>query len=403
MRKQLTLILLALLACSTLAATVGASIDTTVTVKDPYSQTYGNLGLQSGSYWVGQIPFQVTHGSSSVQMQGYCINFNLPIIIGTTYPAAIAPVVDTAEWRAVSYVLSWNQPTTNSQAAADQVAVWRLLNQTRGVNYFRESWLTQTIDDAGNAVANQAVGKDVVRADDHLNWFSPITANMSALSAKPSDAVVFTVQLTQSDGAPRANVRVLFNVTLNAADEQVALNSTYISPLEAYTDSQGYASVTVTVPADTPLGAALSVSANTKSVWPQHYIDVTDPSIQNLIGTSTAFELTVSTNVCVTGYIHVVPEAPLGALATLSAAVVGFAVWTKIKPKKSPNPLFFYLSERIRATFFIAPINFLGNFGLVSSIILVTVGNGTRVTLASMIFRAPFTLLRFSGFTSKTP
>ncbi|MCL4429850.1 MAG: hypothetical protein M1167_03760 [Chloroflexi bacterium] len=329
---------LLVLACTALAmsATVRASDPAvSVYILDPTNPANGGLGQTSGGYWVGQIPITINDGSSpAYRTVGYCMDFDRVIYIGGTYPATITPVTDDAEWRAVSYVLTWNNPANNSAAAADQVAIWRLLNQTRGTNYYKESWLDTSIDNAGNAVATQAWGKDVVRQGDQFRWVSPISSNLSAVQANAGQTVTFAAQLTTSTGAPRANVRVNFNATLNYEGQSTLLNSTYVTPMTAFTDSQGMAQVSVTVPPSTLLGATIAVEASTQSIWPQKYVDVTDPSTQDLIGLGTTYQLTLSTNVSIFGYIQVLPESPIGTLAAFGAVGGGFAVWVKFKRSK---------------------------------------------------------------------
>lgn len=328
----LTIMLMATVALS-VCATVKADTACSVTVNDPYNLSYGNKGLGSGGYWVGQIPLSIVSGSTNYNTLGYCINFNRAITIGSTYPATFAPVADSAEWQAVSYVLTWDNPTNNNEGAASQVAVWRLLNQTRGANYFVESWLDTSIDDAGNGLATQAWGKDVVRQGDQFSWVSPISGNMTSVPANPGQTVVFTAQLTTSTGAPRANVRILFNATLNFNNHATLLNSTHVTPATAYTDSQGHVQVTIKVPGDAQIGSSIGVEAATQSIWPQKYVDTTDPSIQDLIGTGTTFQLTVSTNMTLYGFITVLPESPIGPIAAIGAFGAGFVVWTKMKKK----------------------------------------------------------------------
>ena len=334
----LTLIVLTCTALS-LSATVQASDPAvSVYIMDPTNPANGGKGLSSGGYWVGEIPITITDGSSpSFQTVSYCIDFDRVIYIGGTYPATIASVSDNAEWRAVSYLLTWNSPTTNSEAAADQVAIWKLLNQTRGTNYYRESWLDTSIDIAGDAVATQSWGKDVVRQGDQFSWVTPIMGNMSAIQADPGQTVNFTAQLTTAAGTPRANVRVLFNATLSVGEESQLLNSTYVTPQEAFTDGQGNAQVSVTVPSDAPLGATVAVEASTQSIWPQKYIDVNDPATQDLIGIGNTYQLTLSTNVHILGFIQVLPESPIGALAAFGAVGTGFVVWVKFKHPKKPT------------------------------------------------------------------
>jgi hypothetical protein len=326
---------LILLACTAMAlSTATATSPVSVYVKNPFDTANNALGLISSGYWVGQIPITITSGSTQFQTQSYCMNFDRIIYIGGTYSATLAPSSDTEEWRAVSYLLTWNNPTTNDQGAATQVAVWRLLNQTRGTDYYKEAWLSQSIDDAGNALANAVIGKDVVRQGDVFSWVSPISSNMSAVQGEPGKSVDFTAQLTSANGIPRSNVLVYFNVTLNTDGSQITLNSTYVTPTQEFTDSNGLAWVRVRVPADTPFGSTISVQASTKGVWPQLYVDNTDPSVQDLLAMGNTFELTVSTDVCILGYIHVVPESPLGALAAIGAAGVGYGVYVKSKNSK---------------------------------------------------------------------
>ena len=334
-------LLLILLVCSSLglSTTVGAQSSVSVLILDPYSQVYGNKGLNSGGYWVGEIPIIIdSDASAPYQTVAYCVNFSLGLGVGTTYPATTAPVADNAEWRAVIYVLSWLYPTTNN-AAADQVAIWRLLNQTRGANYNRPSWLSTALDAAGDVVASEAWGKDVVRQDDQLRWVSPVSSNMSATQGNPGETVDFIAQLTTSTGTPRPNVRVDFTATATFDGQSQLLSAAYVTPLEAYTDSQGIAQASVTIPPTSPIGTTVAVQASTHSLWPQQYIDINNPAIQNLIGIGSTFGLTLSTNVCIIGLLQVLPESPIGVLAAFGAVGAGFAVWVKYKtPKKHLQP-----------------------------------------------------------------
>jgi hypothetical protein len=303
---------------------------------DPANPVNGGKGVTSGGYWVGQIPIRITSGSTTVQTQSYCMDFDRTISIGSTYTASLTAAADNAEWRAVSYVLSWNNPATNSEAAAAQVAVWRLLNQTRGTTYFRESWLDQSIDNAGNVLATAAWGKDVVRQGDVFSWVSPIVGNMSMTHANPGATVIFTAQLATAQGAPRSNVLVQFNATLNDGGAPLLLNSTYVSPASAYTDSQGRVQVAVTVPSNSAIESTITVEAATKSVWPQRYIDLGNPATQDLIGMGETFQLTLTTNVALFGFIVVLPESSIGSIAAIGAFAAAFAAYVKIKQHKKP-------------------------------------------------------------------
>lgn len=330
-KAVLTSVALMLIASAALCATVKADISVSVYVMDPYNPANGGVGLTSGGYWVGQIPIRITAGSTTIQTLSYCINFDRTINIGSTYPATITPATDTAEWRAVSYVLTWNNPATNNEGAAAQVAVWRLLNQTRGIDYYREPWLDVAIDNAGNAVATEAWGKDVARQGDQFIWVSPTSTNMSAVQATPGQTLTFVAQLTDSGGTPRSNVQILFNATLNTGSQDILLNSTYVSTASEYTDNNGQAQVTVTVPMDTPVGASVAVEGATTGVWPQRYIDLSDPSTQNLLGLGETFQLTLKTNLCIYAFITVLPESPIGPFAAIGAVGAATFVYVKVK------------------------------------------------------------------------
>jgi hypothetical protein len=339
LRKEsiLSAVVLALLFAS-LSATVYADTTVSVYIMNPFDSSNGAKGLSSGGYWAGEIPVKITGSGPAHQTVAYCIDFDKLIYIGGTYPATIKPVADTTDWRAVSYLLTWDYPTTNNEAAIDQVAVWRLLNATRGTPYIRESWLDTTIDNAGSALAGAAYGKDVVRKTDIFNWISPISSNGSTTTAKLGEEITFTAQLKSSSNVPRANVRVLFSASLIVGGSKTPLDSTYVIPTMTHTNSEGKAQVTIKVPSNAPLGSSIEVKASTKSMWPQHYIDINDISTQDLIGIGETFELTVSSNICIIGYIMVVPESPLGALTAIGAFGAAFALWTKFKlPKKKIN------------------------------------------------------------------
>jgi hypothetical protein len=111
--------------------------------------------------------------------------------------------------------------------------------------------------------------------------------------------------------------------------EDVALDSDHLYPAETHTDSNGIAEVTVKVPEDIHNGKSIEVKATTKSVWPQLYMDLNDNDRQDLLGTETCFELTVSTNVYVLAYILVIPEVPLGILIAGAACAFAFMFWKR--------------------------------------------------------------------------
>jgi hypothetical protein len=308
-----------------------------VYIRNPLNSSNDAKGVLSGNCWVGEIP--ITVGNSDVSAQetkAYCMNFDKTVYAGSTYATKLAAITDSAEWRAVSYILTWyHPPATNEAAAANQVAIWRLLNSTRGYVYFKEPWLTTALDSAGNALADEVKDKDVVRQGDVLQWIAPVTTNQSAVMGNPGETITFRVRLTDAAGAPRAGVKILFSAVLSP--DNVELNTTNVYPSVTHTDSNGVAEVTVQVPEDIQNGERIEVKASTKSVWPQLYLDLNDNARQDLIGIGTTFELTVSTNVCVLAYILVIPEVPLGTLTAGVACGLAFVLWKRGGHLKKPK------------------------------------------------------------------
>ena len=325
--KASCIVLLSLLLAS-IGVAVYADTQVSVHIRDPLNSSNGAKGVVSGSYWVGEIPITVSN-SPSQQTKAYCINFDRTIYAGSTYFAELAAVTDTAEWRGVSYILTWYHPPANgTAAAANQVAIWRLLNGTRGYDYVTPDWLyPSSLDTAGNALAEEVKNKDVVRQGDVFQWIEPITTNQSAVMGKPGETITFKAKLTDASGTPRPGVRILFTAVLRPED--VALDSTHVHPAMTHTDSNGTAAVTVKVPEDIQNGESIEVKASTKSVWPQLYLDLNNENRQDLIGIGTSFELTVSTNVCVLAKISVIPEVPLGTLTAGVACAFAFVFWKK--------------------------------------------------------------------------
>jgi hypothetical protein len=317
-----SIILLSLLFAS-IGAVVYAQIQVSVYIRNLLNGSNDAEGVVSGSRWVGEIPITVSSTSEAAQQtKAYCINFDRTIYVGSTYSAELAAIMDP-EWRAVSYVLTWyHPPADGAAAAANQVAIWRLLNGTRDYDYVKPDWLSESLDAAGDDLAEEVMDRDVVRQDDVFRWIEPVTANGSAVMGNPGETITFKAKLTDNSDAPRPGVRVLFTAVLGPDDVE-------LDPAVTHTDSDGIAAVTVKVPEDIQNGERIKVEASTKSVWPQLYLDLNYDERQDLIGIGTCFELTVETNVCVLAYILMIPEVPLGTLTAGAACAFAFVFWKK--------------------------------------------------------------------------
>ncbi len=194
-----------------------------------------------------------------------------------------------------------------------------------------------SIETIGANWAAYATGKNVAQNGDTLTWMSPSTGSTSA---NPGQTETFQVKLSE----PISNVRIDFSAVLQPpTGPSQTLSSTYVNSMQAFTDSGGIASVSVTVPSDTPLGSKITVQASTQSVWPYQYLDLNaysdPPSLQDVMGLGPTLGLTVSTNIYVLGYITVLPESALGALSAFVAAAAAFVIYTKFKQQqKLTNP-----------------------------------------------------------------
>ncbi len=326
--KIISIVLLSLL-CASIGAVVYAQTQVSVYIRNPLNLSNGAKGVVSGNCWVGEIPVTVSSSSEDAQETvAYCMNFDKTIYAGRTYSAQTAAVTDSVEWKAISYLLTWYHPPTDANAAAvNQVAIWRLLNDTRGYDYYMMPWLTANLDNAGNALADEVLNKDVAREGDIFQWIEPVTSNQSAVAREPGEEVTFKAKLTDAYGTPRAGVKILFSAVVSP--DNVELDAANVYPAEAYTDSDGIVEVTVKVPDNVTYGDRVEVKASTKGVVPQMYMDLDDDRRQDLLGIGTTFELTVSTNVCILASILVIPEVAFGTLT--AAVVIGFAFmfWKK--------------------------------------------------------------------------
>ena len=123
MKKEIALTALLLGLIVTAMSAVAYAQTVNVTIGYP-SNSNGDLGITSGSYWIGQFPITITSGTTGSSGEAYCLTPAGTIYEGSTYTANEVTVPDNSTWEAISYILSWNAPTTNEQAASDQVAIW---------------------------------------------------------------------------------------------------------------------------------------------------------------------------------------------------------------------------------------------------------------------------------------
>ncbi len=295
-----------------------------------------DLGITSGSYWVGEFPVTINPGTSqSATGEAYCMTSGGTVYEGTSYPYSEVQVPNEPKWQQISYILSWNSPTTNSEAAIDQVAIWMLLGQNPPYTDFS---LDSSITGPAATLVNEAKangGMNVALKGDQLTWISPSTGTTVSTSAFPGNTVVFQAKLTDSSGNAKANVKIDFSATVTppSSTTSTPLSSSYFVPATAFTDTNGIAQVTVTVPSNAAYGSKIAVTASTQSVWPVEYLDLTTatPTTQNLLGVGPALGLTATFNVYITGSIFVMPESAYGALAALVAFAAAFLIYAKSK------------------------------------------------------------------------
>ena len=291
-----------------------------------------DLGITAGSYWVGEFPVTLNPGTSqAVTGEAYCMTSGGTVYEGTSYTATEVPVPNTPTWQQIAYLLSWNAPTTNSQAAIDQVAIWMLMGQNPPYTDF--SLDSSITNQATSLVSSLSAGggMNVVRAGDHLQWISPFVGtegSANVTSAEPSQPITFQVQVTDSSGQPLAikNVQIDFTAVSLTTPE--------------YTNSNGVATYTFVVPPGTHAGITLAVTASTNSVWPVEFLDLTtaSPGTQNLLGVGASLGLTASFGVNISGYVFALPESAFGALGALVAFAAGFLIYYKLKPQaKQPK------------------------------------------------------------------
>ena len=252
-RNMMTSVLLITL----MLASFGAMVFAQVSVQIGYPSSPTDLGITtSQGYWIGQFPITINGNTG----EAYCLTPSGTVYEGSSYSAdeVLVPTND-ATWQAISYLLSWYAPTDATSAAIDQVAIWDLLGEAPPYSDFV---LDSSITSPAATLAADASGKNTAMPIDTLTWTSP---GAGTASADPGTTVSFLVQL----GSARPNVQIDFTASLTSAGGlPTTLPSADVSPSMAFTDSDGMAQVSVTVPSDAPVGSTIAVTASTQSVWP---------------------------------------------------------------------------------------------------------------------------------------
>ncbi len=326
--KKYAIVTTALLAALLLAMSASAYATTVqVTVNNPFSNPPdgGAKGLTLNGHYAGTIPLTV----DGFPALSYCENFGGTIYVGTTYTATLlGPAPDTAEWRAIAYVLTWHSPATTQEAAAENaIAVWKILGDD-----LSPLGSSSTVS-AGLALANEASGKDVARDGDMLTWILPSpdgTAN-----GVPGQTITFQVKLSAENGTARANCKIFFTAKFKSTGS--LLSASYVSPADgvAFSGSDGIAQFDVTVPPEA-LNDQIVVSATTNGVWVQELLDLRsgNSGLQDLVPLDMNAHPMASAEIQVNGLIFTLPEGPLGALGAAAACVGAFLVWKKVKPSR---------------------------------------------------------------------
>ena len=271
-------------------ASFGAMVYAQVTVQIGTPSSPNDLGITTPQgYWIGEFPITINANTG----EAYCLTPSGTVYEGSSYTAdEVSVPTDNAIWQAISYVLSWNAPTDATSAAIDQVALWQLLGDNPP---YADFTLDSSITTPAATLAADARGKNTALPTDTLTWTSP---SSGAASVNPGYAVSFLVQLNSK----RAHVQIDFTATLTpSGGSPTPLPSADVSPSMAFTDSDGRAQVSVTVPSDAPVGSAITVTAHTQSVWPTEFLDLINynSGAQNLMGVGPALDLTTSSSASV--------------------------------------------------------------------------------------------------------
>jgi hypothetical protein len=261
-------------------------------------------GYWASEGWIGSVNIQV-NGAPYVE---YCIQDNVYIYLGGTYPATVYPAPDNPTYKSVSYILAWyaldnglNPVDDSNEASAIQVAIWNCITGT----WFPPD-MSSGLQTQAQAICNDASGKDVARPGDSLT-----------LTAEYQNAPMdMPVNVTAQLSTPRANVKIQFST------DKGTFTQNGQNQIEELTDSNGKAVVTVIC---TQQGD-VTVTAKTRAYWAS-ILDL--GTYQDLIAIGYPTQATV---IIKTTSFFVVPEVILG---TVMIVVAGFAAIGVLKLKRS--------------------------------------------------------------------
>ena len=227
----------------------------------------------------------------------YCIEPEVQIITGS-HQMLVEQVIDNSSWRSISYIVTWYHPPEDDYSAAEiQGAIWRFLDVNPSPY--------------GAAIYNEALNKDVVRPGDSL------TLTPKNGEASLGETVTLKAKVTDSEGRPRAGVRIFFSTTAGNLDKT-----------EGITDENGEVTIELTA---TELGRA-EVKAWTKGVWVDGYLKSDKNQDLIVIGyTTTTTRLTEKSEITFTTFT--IPETPYGTLGALASLTLALAILVFSKRK----------------------------------------------------------------------
>jgi len=195
--------------------------------------------------WAGQFNMSV----DGVPYKGWCIDTVNPIGVGWCFNATLSDAPREMPWCEIGHILTNYSATSNTEAAAMQLAFWKYFYPGLAAIYPTE------VENRALVIFSEAAGRSVIGPD-------------SALSLTPHDGVVvngggtasqeFTATVT--DPGCLAGIPIDFSLNFSTGTGS-------FSPNSALTDSAGEASVTVSWDASQS-SYEFTITAHTEGEWP---------------------------------------------------------------------------------------------------------------------------------------